>query len=194
MHKFHYITKIRFIMSIKKAFMMAEHWLLIERQKFLHLVIVISCFLWKAVLLLYFIVCFFSQCFLLKELINQNAAMTLVKPQNWLPCLEFRKLVMSHSLVISIIFTALSEWKSIYHPHPYRKSPSKVLLGKGVLKVCIKFTGEHPCRSVILIKQLHWYRTLAWVFSCKFTAYFQKTFSEDTSGWLLLPLLKSYFS
>ena len=97
MHKFHYITKIRFIMSIKKAFMMAEHWLLIERQKFLHLVIVISCFLWKAVLLLHFIVCFFSQCFLLKELINQHAAMTLVKPQNWLPCLEFRKLVTSHS-------------------------------------------------------------------------------------------------
>ena len=26
------------------------------------------------------------------------------------------------------------------------------VLGKGVLKICSKFTGEHPCRSVISIK------------------------------------------
>ena len=25
-------------------------------------------------------------------------------------------------------------------------------LGKGVLKICSKFTGKHPCRSVISIK------------------------------------------
>ena len=30
-------------------------------------------------------------------------------------------------------------------------SPSEVFLGKGVLKICSKFTGEHPCRSAILI-------------------------------------------
>ena len=28
----------------------------------------------------------------------------------------------------------------------------EVFLGKGVLKTCSKFTGEHPGRSVILIK------------------------------------------
>ena len=28
----------------------------------------------------------------------------------------------------------------------------KVLLGKGVLKICSKFTGEHPWQSLILIK------------------------------------------
>ena len=27
-------------------------------------------------------------------------------------------------------------------------------LGKSVLKICSKFTGEHPCRSVISIKLL----------------------------------------
>ena len=27
-----------------------------------------------------------------------------------------------------------------------------MFLGKGVLKICSKFTGEHPCRSVISIK------------------------------------------
>ena len=44
---------------------------------------------------------------------------------------------------------------------------------EGVLKICSKFTGEHPCRSAISIK------LLAWVFPCKFTAYFQNTFSEE---------------
>ena len=30
----------------------------------------------------------------------------------------------------------------------------KVLLGKSILIICSKFTGEHPCRSVISIKLL----------------------------------------
>ena len=33
-----------------------------------------------------------------------------------------------------------------------RSNPLQVLLEKGILKICIKFTGEHPCRSVISIK------------------------------------------
>ena len=47
-----------------------------------------------------------------------------------------------------------------------RSSRPEVFLRKGVLKICHKFTGEHPCRS-------------AWVFSCKFAAYFQNTFSQE---------------
>ena len=35
-----------------------------------------------------------------------------------------------------------------------RSSPPEVFLGKGVLKICSKFTGEHPCRSLISIKLL----------------------------------------
>ena len=60
--------------------------------------------------------------------------------------------------------------------HSYRSRRPEVLLGKSVLKICSKFTEEHPCRSVILIKLL-WNRFLAWVFSCKFAANFQNTFS-----------------
>ena len=30
-----------------------------------------------------------------------------------------------------------------------QKQPQEVFLRKGVLKICGKFTGEHPCRSVI---------------------------------------------
>ena len=33
-----------------------------------------------------------------------------------------------------------------------RSSHPEVFLRKGVLKICSKFTAEHPCRSVISIK------------------------------------------
>ena len=35
-----------------------------------------------------------------------------------------------------------------------RNSRPEVLLRKVVLKICSKFTGEHPCRGVISIKLL----------------------------------------
>ena len=54
-----------------------------------------------------------------------------------------------------------------------RSSHLDVFLGKGVLKICSKCTGEHPCWSVIL--QFYLNRSSAWVFSCKFAAYFQNT-------------------
>ena len=60
----------------------------------------------------------------------------------------------------------------------FRSSRPEVFLRKGVLKICSKFTGEHPYRSVISIKlQSNWNQTSAWVFSCKLTAFFQNTFS-----------------
>ena len=31
-------------------------------------------------------------------------------------------------------------------------SPPEVFLGQGVMKICSKVTGEHPCRSAISIK------------------------------------------
>ena len=34
----------------------------------------------------------------------------------------------------------------------YRSSPPEMFLGKGVLKICSKFTGEHQSQSVISIK------------------------------------------
>ena len=43
-------------------------------------------------------------------------------------------------------------------------SHPEVFLGKGVLKICSKFTGEHPCRSAISIKL------------------------QNTSGWLLFEI------
>ena len=50
-------------------------------------------------------------------------------------------------------------------------SHPQVFLRKGVLKICSKFTGEHPCRSVISVKLLHIFRT---------------PFPKNTSGRLIL--------
>ena len=36
----------------------------------------------------------------------------------------------------------------------YRSSSTEVFLGKDVLKICSKFSGDHPCQSVISIKLL----------------------------------------
>ena len=86
------------------------------------------------------------------------------------------KSVQIRNFFWSMFFLVHSEYKKIWT----RKTPyldifhavslipmAKDLLGKSVLKICSKFIGKHPCRSVIS----------AWVFSCKFAAYFQNTFS-----------------
>ena len=54
----------------------------------------------------------------------------------------------------------------------FRNSYPGVLLGKSVLKICSKFTGQHPCRSAISIEN-----TSGWVISSKYAAYFQNIFS-----------------
>ena len=36
--------------------------------------------------------------------------------------------------------------------HDKQKQPPELFLENGVLKICSKFTGEHPCRSMISIK------------------------------------------
>ena len=57
------------------------------------------------------------------------------------------KLVLMLNKPIYVGFTVLklSKCRSI---HP------RVFLGKGVLKICSKLTGGHPCRSAISIKLL----------------------------------------
>ena len=52
--------------------------------------------------------------------------------------------------------------------------PPEMFLGNNGLKICCKFTAEDPGQSAIC-----WKRTSAWVFSCKFAAYFQNIFSLE---------------
>ena len=60
-------------------------------------------------------------------------------------------------------------WKRFRSSHP------GVFFEKGVLEICSKFTGKHPCRSVISIKLL-----------CR------TPFTKNTSRWLLLKVSNSY--
>ena len=68
-------------------------------------------------------------------------------------------------------------------------SRSEVLLVKGVLKICSKFTGEQPCRSVISIKLLCNFIEITLRHECSpvnLLHIFRKPFTKNPSGWLLL--------
>ena len=73
-----------------------------------------------------------------------------------------------------------------------RSNPSKMFLEKGVLKICIKFTGENPYRSVISIKlQSNFieFTLWQWCSAVNLLHTFRTPFPKNTSGWLLLSLL-----
>ena len=61
----------------------------------------------------------------------------------------------------------------------YRSSLPEVISGKSVREICSKFTGEHPCRTVIPKKLLCRFIeiTLRMGVLQLFAAYFQNTFS-----------------
>ena len=64
-----------------------------------------------------------------------------------------------------------------------------MFFGKGVLKICSKFTGEHPCRSVISIKLQSNFIEIALPYGCfpvNLLHIFRTPFHKNTSGWLLL--------
>ena len=71
-----------------------------------------------------------------------------------------------------------------------RSSYPRVFLGKGALEIiCSKFTGEHPCRSMISIKLQSNFIEIALRhgFSpVKLLHIFRTPFSQNTSGPLLL--------
>ena len=70
----------------------------------------------------------------------------------------------------------------------YRSSHPEVFLEKGILKICSKFTGEHPCRSVISIKLLCNFIEITLRHGCSpanLMHIFRTPFSKNTSGWLL---------
>ena len=65
----------------------------------------------------------------------------------------------------------------------------EMVLGKGVLKICSKFTGKHPCWSVISIKLLCNFIDITLRHGCcpvNLLHIFKTLFSNNTSGWLLL--------
>ena len=70
-----------------------------------------------------------------------------------------------------------------------RSSPSEVFTGKGVLKKCSKFTGEHPCRNAISINLQSNFIQIALWHGCTFVNLlhiFRASFPKNTSEGLLL--------
>ena len=71
-----------------------------------------------------------------------------------------------------------------------RSGHLEALLRKGVLKIRSKFTGEHPCQSVISIKLLCNLTEITLRHGCSpvnMLHIFRTPFSKNTSEWLLLP-------
>ena len=75
-----------------------------------------------------------------------------------------------------------------------RSRHPQVFLKKGILKICSKFAGEHPCRSVISIKLQSNFTEIVLRYGyspLNLLHIFSKPFIKNTSGWLLLNF--SYF-
>ena len=71
----------------------------------------------------------------------------------------------------------------------FRSSHPEVFVGKGVLKTCSKCTGEHPYRSVILVKLLCNFIEITLRHECSplnLLHIFRTPFPRNTSGRLLL--------
>ena len=71
-----------------------------------------------------------------------------------------------------------------------------MFLGKGVLKICSKFTGKHPCRSVTSIKFLCNFIVITLQHGCypvNLLHIFRTTFLKNKSGRLLLERKRSNF-
>ena len=70
-----------------------------------------------------------------------------------------------------------------------RSSTSEVFLGKSVLKICNKFTGENPCQSEISIKLLYNFIEITLRHGCypvNLVHIFRPPIYKDTYGKVLL--------
>ena len=77
-----------------------------------------------------------------------------------------------------------------------RSSHPEVFLENGVLKICSKFTGDHPYLSVISIKLQSNFNEITLWHGCSpvnLLHIFRTPFSKNTSGRLLLYFVLSYF-
>ena len=76
-----------------------------------------------------------------------------------------------------------------YEKHIYRGSLPELFLGKDVLKICSKCTGEHPCRSAISMKLLSNFIKIKIRHGCclvNLPHIFRESFYKNAHGGLLL--------
>ena len=115
-------------------------------------------------------------------------------------CIEHVHMFMFIYNAVSLIDSFLSIKR--YYPFPlnrnspFRSSRPEAFLRKGLLKICSKFTGEHPCRSAISINVQSNFIDIALRHGCSpvnFLHIFRTPFPMKTSGRLLLTILFSLF-
>ena len=71
--------------------------------------------------------------------------------------LDSEKVIIKTILLFKALLKSMNPLKMIIARSKYsqiRSSHPEVLLGKGVLKICLKYTGEQSCQSAISIKLL----------------------------------------
>ena len=100
----------------------------------------------------------------------------LVTVNNWL------SMYVTNNLCRYILCSC--EWSKYFATYirQCKSSLPEVFLGKGVLKNMQQIYRRMPmskCDFNKVANQLYWNRTSVWVFSCKFVAYFQNTFSLE---------------
>ena len=80
---------------------------------------------------------------------------------------------------------------TINYSSSFRSSHPEMFLEKGVLKICSKFTGEHPSWNVISIKLLSNFIEITprlGLCPVNLLHIFRTSFPKNTFGWLLLRL------
>ena len=81
------------------------------------------------------------------------------------------------------VFSLYDQYLTFFLTTYCRSSRLEVFLKKGVLKICSKFTGEHPCRNFIEITLRHGCSPV------NLLHIFRTPFFKNISGWLLLILI-----
>ena len=93
------------------------------------------------------------------------------------------------NLTVTLFCESLTQYTSLQLV--YKSSCPKMFLGKALLKICSKFTGELPCRSATSIKLLCNFIEITLWYTCSpvnLLYIFKTSFPKNTSGWLLLGL------
>ena len=86
-------------------------------------------------------------------------------------------------------------WWIIIRQQDTRSSPPETFLGKGVPKICSKFTGENPCRSEISIKLESNFIEIKLRYECSpvnLLRIFRAPFPKNTVGGLLLKICRNW--
>ena len=115
---------------------------------------------------------------------NYLVARKSVTHNNFIEILNFLVKFSRHFIIINfnlsfkVITFQVHRYQNTQHCSGYRSNPPEVFLRKVILKIYRKFTGGHPCRSVISIKMFCNFIGIILrqrLFSCKFAVYFHNT-------------------